>query len=52
MRSHAGRKVVLASRNRDKVRELQELFAGLPFVLVGADDRGIDDQVFEVGIVR
>lgn len=46
MTGHAGRTVVLASRNRDKVRELQDLFAGLPFVLVGADDYpGLPDVV-------
>jgi inosine/xanthosine triphosphate pyrophosphatase family protein len=32
------RKVVLASRNRDKIRELKELCEGLPFTVLSAED--------------
>ena len=40
------RKVVLASRNKDKVRELQQLFAGLDFHVLSADDfPGLPDVI-------
>ena len=37
----AVRRLVLASGNAGKLRELRELFAGLPFALVGQDELGI-----------
>ena len=41
-----GRKVVLASRNRDKVRELQQIFADTPFeVLCAGDFPGLPDVI-------
>ncbi len=40
------RKVVLASRNRDKVRELKQVFAGMPFEVLSASDfPGLPDVV-------
>lgn len=41
------RKVVLASRNRDKLRELAELMAGLPFEVVSALDYAGLPEVIE-----
>ena len=43
------RKVVLASRNPDKVRELRELFAGTPFEVSSADDYPGLPEVVEDG---
>ncbi|MCB1183772.1 hypothetical protein KDM41_10075 [bacterium] len=43
------RKVVLASRNADKVRELRELFAGAPFEVVSAADYPGLPEVIEDG---
>ncbi|MBE0567722.1 MAG: hypothetical protein IH621_17345 [Krumholzibacteria bacterium] len=43
------RKVVLASRNPDKVRELQEILAGLPFAVVPAADYPGLPEVMEDG---
>ena len=44
--SNIRRKVVLASRNQDKVREMQQLFAGLDFdVLSSADFPGLPDVI-------
>ncbi len=43
------RKVVLASRNPDKVRELQELMADTPFTVVGAGDYPGLPEVIEDG---
>ncbi len=43
------RKVVLASRNPDKIRELQELLAGTPFTVVGAGDYPGLPEVIEDG---
>ena len=40
------RKVVLASRNRDKVRELRQVFAGMPFEVMSAGDfPGLPDVI-------
>ena len=40
------RKVVLASRNRDKVRELKQVFSGMPFEVVSAGDfPGLPDVI-------
>ncbi|MBK8165680.1 MAG: hypothetical protein IPK64_06865 [bacterium] len=44
------RKVVLASRNRDKLRELSELMAGLPFEFVSALDYPGLPEVVEDGV--
>jgi non-canonical purine NTP pyrophosphatase (RdgB/HAM1 family) len=43
------RKVVLASRNRDKIRELQQVFAGMPFELCAASDYPGLPEVIEDG---
>jgi non-canonical purine NTP pyrophosphatase (RdgB/HAM1 family) len=43
------RKVVLASRNADKVRELKELFKGMPFDVVAASDYPGLPEVIEDG---
>ncbi len=43
------RKVVLASRNADKVRELKEVFAGMPFEVVSASDYPGLPEVIEDG---
>ena len=43
------RKVVIASRNADKVRELTELMAGLPFTVVAASDYPGLPEVVEDG---
>ncbi len=44
--SNIRRKVVLASRNQDKVREMQQLFEGLDFdVLSSADFPGLPDVI-------
>jgi len=43
------RKVVLASRNPDKVRELKEVFAGMPFAVVSATDYPGLPEVIEDG---
>ena len=43
------RKVVLASRNPDKIRELQELLADTPFIVVGAGDYPGLPEVIEDG---
>ena len=40
------RKVVLASRNQDKVRELKQVFSGMPFEVVSAADfPGLPDVI-------
>ncbi len=44
------RKVVLASRNRDKLRELAELMEGLPFEVVSALDYAGLPEVIEDGV--
>jgi non-canonical purine NTP pyrophosphatase (RdgB/HAM1 family) len=44
------RKVVLASRNRDKLRELAELMEGLPFTVVSALDYPGLPEVVEDGV--
>ena len=51
------RKVVLASRNKDKVRELKQVFEGMPFEVVSSGDypdgqflrlyRQLPDHTFE-----
>lgn len=42
----SGRKVVVASRNRDKVRELQQLLEGTPFTVLSAGDfPGLPDVI-------
>lgn len=46
----ARRKVVLASRNRDKLRELAELMEGLPFDVVSALDYPGLPEVVEDGV--
>ena len=43
------RKVVLASRNADKVRELKEVFAGMPFEMVSAESYPGLPEVIEDG---
>ena len=43
------RKVVLASRNQDKVRELKQVFAGMPFEMVSAEDFPGLPEVIEDG---
>ncbi len=43
------RKVVLASRNADKVRELKEVFAGMPFEVVSSADYPGLPEVIEDG---
>ncbi len=43
------RKVVLASRNQDKVRELKQVFAGMPFTVVSAADFSGLPEVIEDG---
>ena len=43
------RKVVIASRNADKVRELTDLMAGLPFEVVAASDYPGLPEVVEDG---
>jgi non-canonical purine NTP pyrophosphatase (RdgB/HAM1 family) len=43
------RKVVLASRNRDKVRELLQVFEGMPFQVVSAEDYPGLPEVIEDG---
>ena len=43
------RKVVLASRNRDKIRELIEVFEGMPFDIVSAEDYPGLPEVIEDG---
>lgn len=43
------RKVVLASRNRDKVRELKQVFAGMPFEMVSAEEFPGLPEVIEDG---
>ena len=45
----APRKVVLASRNADKVRELQQVFAGMPFEVVSAESYSGLPEVIEDG---
>ncbi|MBM4131597.1 hypothetical protein FJ250_11330, partial [bacterium] len=50
MTMEARRKVVLASRNRDKLRELAELMEGLPFDVVPALDYPGLPEVVEDGV--
>ncbi len=47
--SSSRRKVVLASRNKDKVRELQQLFSGLNFDVLSAEDFPGLPEVIEDG---
>ncbi|MBI5305308.1 MAG: XTP/dITP diphosphatase [Chloroflexi bacterium] len=42
-------KLLIATHNRGKLREYQEIFAGLPYELVTLDDVGIQDDVEETG---
>ena len=42
-------KLLLATRNKGKVRELTKLLEGAPFELVGLDDVGITQDVEETG---
>jgi XTP/dITP diphosphohydrolase len=43
------RRLVLASRNNGKIKELQELLAGLPLEIVGMDDYPKAPEVAETG---
>lgn len=45
----AARKLVIATRNRGKLREFRRLFDGLPYKLVGLEDIGIGTDVEETG---
>ncbi len=48
MSSEAPR-LLVATRNRGKLRELTSLLSGCPFPLVSLDDAGIDEDVAETG---
>ncbi len=42
-------KLLIATRNRGKLRELKSLLAGVPFTLVSLDDVGVAEEVAETG---
>jgi XTP/dITP diphosphohydrolase len=42
-------KLLIATRNKGKLKELTALLAGVPFVLVSLDEAGIKDDVEETG---
>lgn len=42
-------KLLIATRNRGKLRELKSLLAGVPFTLVSLDDVGVAEDVAETG---
>ncbi len=45
----AGRTLLIATRNRGKLREFRRLFGGLSYVVVSLEDVGIDADVEETG---